>query len=100
MKLRHSAILLLACACGLIGCAAPKAPDTDTPATPAPKTEVATVPTPPTVPDDGLRIGNLTELPKDTEYRPTNPPATAETRPGTTVIVTPPPVPKPRPKPE
>lgn len=58
------------------------------------------MPAPSTVPDDGLRIGNLTDLPKDTEYRPTNPPASAGTRPGAAVIVTPPPVPKPRPKPE
>jgi hypothetical protein len=100
MKLRHSATFYVACTCGLIGCAAPKAPDTDTPATPAPKAEVATVPTPPTVPDDGLRIGNLTDLPKDTEYRPTNPPGPAGTRPGTAVIVTPPPAPKPHSKPE
>ena len=100
MKFRHSAIVHVACACALIGCAAPHAPDTDTPAAPTPKPEIATVPAPSTVPDDGLRIGNLTDLPKDTEYRPTNPPASAGTRPGAAVIVTPPPVPKPRPKPE
>ena len=69
----------------------------------APPVKVETADSPPApkaVPDDGFRTGNLLVLPKDTEYRATNP-ALPKTTPGAgAVIITPPSPPKPKPPPQ
>lgn len=43
----------------------------------------------PVVPDDGLRVGNLMVMPKETEYRSTQPAGAAE-GPGAAVVSAPP----------
>ena len=48
--------------------------------------------------DDGLRTGNLLGLPKDTEYRATNPALPKPTASGGAVIVSPPSAPKSKPE--
>ena len=101
MKLRHSAIAHVVCACALIGCAAPKTPVAEPTKTAPPQEPAKTEPDKPLV-DDGLRVGNLMTLPKDTETRATNPTPAVRNPGGAAVVVTPPtpPAPKPAPKPE
>jgi hypothetical protein len=96
MKLRHSANLTVACACALLGCAAPNTPVEDPATKDTPKPEISnTEDPPPAIPVDGLRVGILTELPKETQFRSTIPLPLAPNPGGSAVIVTPPPVPKP-----
>jgi hypothetical protein len=105
MKLRHSAIAPVICACALIGCAAPKTPVADETPKDPPKPEVAKPETPTALPDDGFRVGNLEALPKEAETRATNPTPVNRPPANSAVVVTPPtpptpPAPKPREKSE
>jgi hypothetical protein len=73
----------------LAGCVAPKA---DVVEEPKPKTEPKTTTEAPAEikpPDSPLRIGNMTELPKDSEFRATNPGAAKPEPGGSAVIVSP-----------
>lgn len=100
MKLRHSAIVHVACACALLlGCAAPKAILAEEPTAAKPKQEPAKTEPGNPIPDDGFRVGNLTDLPKESQFRATNPTLPPKTPGGTAVIVTPPSPPAPKPKP-
>jgi hypothetical protein len=100
MKLRHSAIVHVACACALLlGCVAPKATLAEDPSAEKPKQEPAKTEPANPVPDDGFRIGDLTQLPKETQYRPTNPTLPPKDPGGSAVIVKPPSSPVPKPKP-
>jgi hypothetical protein len=98
--IRNSHLVILACACALGGCAVPKAtvvePGPKPPSPTAAATAAARVATPAS--DDGLRTGDLLVLPKDTEYRATNPALPAPNSGAGTVIVTPPSAPKPKPQ--
>ncbi|MCF7674122.1 MAG: hypothetical protein K9N23_14025 [Akkermansiaceae bacterium] len=92
MSIRHSGfIVLVAAGWALAGCAA-KPPVVEAPPTKPAKTEKpATEITDPGQPDGGMRIGNMTELPKEREMRSTSPTAVNDP-PGTSpVIVSPPP---------
>ena len=105
-----AALAALACACALVGCAAPRkalvmvrVPDPSAKVPAAANSAVASTEAVPKVShDDGLRTGDLLGLPHDTEYRATNP-ALPKTNVGAgAVIVNPPSAPKPKPpgKPE
>jgi len=74
----------------------PSAVSTDSPATAPPDTISKPLA------DDGLRTGDLLVMPRDTEYRATNPGLPKSDAGAGTVIVSPPSAPKPRPpgKPE
>lgn len=100
MMIHPSAFASLACACALLGCAAPykavvivPVPKPSSVKSPTATTEAVAKPSA----EDGLRTGNLLALPTDTEYRATNP-ALPKTGAGTgTVIVSPPSPPKSKP---
>ncbi|MEO5712657.1 MAG: hypothetical protein ABIT37_04140 [Luteolibacter sp.] len=79
VKLKHTFLALAGLT--LVSCMAPKAVVVAEP-TAKPKKEEKT-PEPevaetalPTAPDDGLRVGNMLDLPGEGEFRPTNPSAT------------------------
>ncbi|MEI7908164.1 MAG: hypothetical protein WCK77_00880 [Verrucomicrobiota bacterium] len=102
MTFHRSSLVGLACACALAGCAAPKkalvierapVPAVKTGDDPA-ATEALSKP----AHDDGFRTGDLLVLPKDTEYRATNPRLPTVNAGGGTVIVNPPSAPKPKPQ--
>ena len=106
MMIQPSTLAACACACTLVGCAVfKKAHVVVPPPPPAVPTEAVAVPAesvPKPTADDGLRTGDLLVMPRDTEYRATNP-ALPKTDTGAgTVIVNPPSAPKPKPagKPE
>lgn len=100
-----SALAAIACVCGLTGCALmKKTPVAAPPPTSAVPEGVATAPEVITKPleDDGFRTGDLLVMPRETEYRATNPALPKAEAGAGTVIVTPPSAPKTRPtgKPE
>jgi hypothetical protein len=62
----------------LVSCRAPKSKVPEKPPTPAPVAAQKPEPTPPppapeSLPDDGIRMGNMLDLPTDSEFRSTNP---------------------------
>ncbi len=96
MVLYHPFLASVAGALLLVGCATPKATVVVEPTRPADKVETTSrIPAPKPAPDDGFRTGNLLELPKETEYRPTNPSLPKSNTHAGTVIVSPPNSPKP-----
>jgi len=103
MSLRSS-FAALACACALASCAAPRkalvmarVPEPSVKAETGPAL-AASDPVSKPLHDDGFRTGDLLGLPKDTEYRATNPALPKANAGAGTVIVTPPSAPKPKPQ--
>ena len=96
MAFHPSSFAVIVWSCVLVGCAAPRAVGVLEPKASAPeKPEIVTLAAAPKpVPDDGFRTGNLLELPKETEYRPTNPSLPKSNSSAGTVIVNPPNPPK------
>lgn len=99
MTIPRSSLAAIACTCTLIGCAAPKPAVVEEPKKPGVKADADKVDPAPKLPADDLRTGDLLVLPKDTEYRATNPTLPKSNSSPGTVIVTPP-KPKPEGKPE
>ena len=102
MKNPSSVLVAIACTCALTGCAVFKKAQVAAvpPTSAAPADSAAAAPTEalPKPPDeDGLRTGDLLVMPRDTEYRATNPALPKTDASAGTVIVTPPSAPKPRP---
>ena len=102
MLTHPSSLAVLACACALAGCAAPRKGVVIVPVPPHPSSVIvqntSIEPAPKPSPGDGLRTGDLLGLPKDTEYRATNPALPKAGPSAGTVIVTPPSPPKPKPQ--
>jgi hypothetical protein len=74
MVLHHPSLAAIACACTLAGCAAPKAVVLKAPTPNTHKAATTSIDaTPIQKPDDGLRTGDLLVLPRDNEYRTTQP---------------------------
>ena len=94
MSIRHSGIAIVAGACwALASCAAPKPTVVEPPTKPVKKTEATADQSEPGPPKSPMRIGDMLELPKDSELRATNPGAAADKPGGAAVIVSPPPQP-------
>lgn len=90
MSRLHSGLSLFASAClALAGCAAPKATVVEEPKPKKAAQTTAEAPAATKLPDSGMRIGNMTELPKDSEFRATNPGAAKSEPGGSAVIVSP-----------
>lgn len=97
MLLRSTSLAVIACL--LVACAIPKRavvvdePKHNKPTHPA-ASETQKPPTrespPNPVPDDGFRTGDMLALPKESEYRPTNPSLPKPNPNSGTVIVSPP----------
>jgi hypothetical protein len=81
---------LAAIACTLIGCAAPKPAVVEEPKAPSVKAETDKIDPAPKLPADDFRTGDLLVLPKETEYRATNPTLPKSNSGPGAVIVTPP----------
>ena len=92
MKLNFSIVFSLVVAWVLVGCVTtpqPEVADKVEEKEVSPLVSVPEKPVAPVVPDDGLRVGNLMVMPKETEYRSTQPAGVAE-GPGAAVVSAPP----------